>query len=126
MEKPVERKLLVSQPQLLTTIIIENKRDMPAWLDSNRCCVVHPDNLALNLLDTDIVIPNGCWARRTIWRLPVNPAAINMWMLGPAVDSPPNSGIYRVILKMIWEDDRSETVDLSYEIEEKYPGAEDN
>ena len=125
-EQPVENRMIWSRPQLVTPIKIENKRDVLAWFDTNRSCVVYPNNQATNLLFNGMVIPGGCWAKRTIRRISLDPTNADVWQMEMNADVPPYSGEYRILLKMIWEDERSETVDLRYEVKAKYPDSVSN
>ncbi len=103
-------------PDMLSALVVENKRDIFARIDAERSCLIDPNHGARNLLWKDAIIPPACWTRLR----GVAPGLINIhwhWAVGSSRASQPTGGIQRVLLRVLWDDGVSETVDLTYEVE---------
>ena len=106
-----------SGPDMLAVLIVENKRDIFARIDAERSCLIDPNHGATNLLWKDAIIPPLCWTEIK----GAAPGLINVYWNWPlfAFDRRPRptGGKQRVLLRVLWDDGVSETVDLAYEVD---------
>lgn len=119
---------------LIASIVVENKRSIMAYLDSRRCCLIDPESGAFNLFRTNRIIPPKSWVRvNRVW--PVDVIVNFNWVLGPyyadaaelqsvAEDVPAAGATQRVLLTVVWDDEKTEAADLPFEITGKEAAAE--
>jgi hypothetical protein len=103
---------------MLAKLAVENKRDMFAWIKAERSCVVDPEQGTTNLLWRDACVPAKCWTKIG----GSAPGFITMYwsplfVLAEGRKPRPTGGAQRVLLNVLWEDNKSESVDVSYEVE---------
>jgi len=108
--------------QLKAPVVVENKRDVFAWIKAERSCLVDPEQGTTNLLWRDACLPAKCWTKIS----GLAPGFVTIYwnpsfFLMEGRDPRPTGGAQRVLLNVVWEDDKSESVDLSYEIKATYP-----
>lgn len=110
----------VATNNLLAKLVVENKRDVFAWVKADRSCLVDPQYGTTNLLWHDACLPGGC--RTMVDGTAPGFITIN-WdasFFTVTRRSQPAGGAQRVLLNVAWEDGQSESIDLAYEVEVSY------
>lgn len=104
---------------MLAKIIIENKRDLWAHVEAERACLIDPVYGAANLFLVDRILPPRSQVHiGEIWPSFVT---VNLGLgLGGILGGPGTSsadyegGTQRILFRVQWEDDVSESVDCAY------------
>ena len=113
---------------LAAEIVIENKRPVMAQVESGRSCLIDPDLGAFNLEYLNRVLPPKGWIR-LYGVVGVNSPSERDWYYAygyrPSGSYPPLGARQRVLVSVKWDDGRTETADLEYEIVAKEESEDD-
>lgn len=104
-------------PTLLCAIEIENTRDVWAGINAERSCVIDPKMGTTRLLWRDEPLPPKCWT--TIDGVAPGFINVHIEFFGVSDSKRPVGGTRRVLLNVIWDDEVTESVDLTYEVKVK-------
>ena len=111
-----------SSAGMLTKLVVENKREVFAWIKAEKSCLIDPEDGTTNLIWRYACLPGGCWTKLD----GTAPGFITVnwspsFLVGEIREPRPLGGTQRVLLDVAWEDGQSESIDLAYEVEVSYP-----
>jgi hypothetical protein len=115
-EPAYEPRSRSNEYRLKAPLIVENKREVTAWIDARRSCTIDSVRGAENLLFADAVLPAKTWTKIAHRCPSFITVSVGVWLSSPPEESPPAAGSQRVLLHVDWDDGQSESVDLTYEV----------